>query len=429
MIAMANVTPRHHLALPYPLRICIVVPYDLADSGGVKHHAVHLAKVLREEGHQVTLVGPSSRESDDPNRLVIRNVVNIRSNGAANPMALLGAGPILKRFFAENTFDIIHVHEPPIPSLSYWSAWLTPGVPKVATFHAYSEAPSLGIRILQSLAAPILYPYFDHAVAVSPSAARYASRTWRRPLTIVPNGIPVRMFAPSIQEASRQGSRRILAIGRLADARKGIAPMIEAFRLLRAEDRSYTLDLIGDGPEHRGLPAVDGLRYHPRLPLSELIERYHACDLFAAPATGQESFGIVLLEAMAAGKPIVCSDIGGYRDVARPMGASFVPPGDPVALAHEIRTLLDDGSRRQRMSAFNLSYVRRFDWSVVVGEVLDAYQVAIENRRSRHALPAHGFARTREFARIADSRLGAVSVPNTLLQLAAQTQENGAAAR
>jgi phosphatidylinositol alpha-mannosyltransferase len=208
MIAMANAIPRHHLALPYPLRICIVVPYDLADSGGVKHHAVHLAKALREEGHQVTLVGPSSRESDDPNRLVIRNIVNIRSNGAANPMALLGARSILKRFFADNTFDIIHVHEPPIPSLSYWSAWLTPGVPKVATFHAYSETPSLGIQLLERLAAPILYPYFDHAVAVSPPAARYASRTWHRPLPIVPNGIPVPMFAPSIQEAPRQGSRR-----------------------------------------------------------------------------------------------------------------------------------------------------------------------------------------------------------------------------
>jgi phosphatidylinositol alpha-mannosyltransferase len=427
MIAMANVVPRRNLALSNPLRICIVVPYDLADSGGVKHHAVHLAKALREEGHEVTLVGPSSRESDEPDRLVIRNVVNVRSNGAGNPMALWGARSILKRFFADNAFDVVHVHEPPIPSLSYWSAWLTPGVPKVATFHAYSETPALGIRILQGLAAPILYPYFDHAVAVSPSAARYASRTWHRPLSIVPNGIPVRVFAPTMQEAPRQGSRRLLAIGRLADGRKGIAPMIEAFRLLRAEDRSYTLDLIGDGPERGGLPAVEGLRYHPRLPLSELIERYHACDLFVAPATGQESFGIVLLEAMAAGKPMVCSDIGGYRDVARPMGASFIPPGDPVALAREIRTLFEDEPRRQRMSAFNLSYVKRFDWSVLVHDVLEAYRVAIENRRARRAPLGRDFARTQEVARMADSRRGAVSAPSPLLRLAAQTEGSGAA--
>jgi phosphatidylinositol alpha-mannosyltransferase len=299
----------------------------------------------------------------------------------------------------------------------------------VATFHAYSEAPSFGIRLLQSLATPTLYPYFDHAVAVSPSAARYASRTWHRPLPIIPNGIPVRMFAPTIPEAPSRGPRRILAIGRLADARKGIAPMIEAFTLLRAEDRSYTLDLIGDGPERGDLPAIDGLQYYPRLPLSELIERYHACDVFAAPATGQESFGIVLLEAMAAGKPIVCSDIGGYRDVARPMGASFVPPGDPVALAREIRTLFADEPRRREMSAFNLSYVRRFDWPVLVRDVLDAYQVAIENRRARRAPLGQGFARTRDVAWMAESRRGVVSAPSSLLQLAAQTEGSGARGR
>jgi phosphatidyl-myo-inositol alpha-mannosyltransferase len=381
------------------LRVCVIVPYDLADAGGVKHHAVHLARALREQGHDVMLVGPSSQASRDPKQLVVGRIVNIPSNGSDNRMALFGVRSKLKRLFDENTFDIIHVHEPPIPALSYWTSWLTPHVPKMATFHAFSEAPSLVIRALQHAVARFLYPHFDHAVAVSPSAARYAMRAWDRPLPVVPNGLPLATFAPALRRARARQSRRILAIGRVGDERKGIASMVTAFRLLRREDTSCTLDLVGDGPEHPDLPAIEGLRCYPSLPLHDLVERYRDCDVFAAPSTGQESFGIVLLEAMAAGKPIVCSDIEGYRHVAPPEGASFVPPREPHALAKELRAVLDDEPRRRKMAAFNLGYVRRFDWPVVAREVVREYQVTIENHRVRRGSPVH--ARETRIARAA----------------------------
>jgi phosphatidylinositol alpha-mannosyltransferase len=366
------------------LRVCVVVPYDLADAGGVKHHAVQLGRVLREEGHDVTVLGPSSQPSDDAGQVVMGNVINIPSNGSDNRMALFGVRKRLKLFLSEHAFDIIHVHEPPIPSLSYWISWMTPEVPKMATFHAFSEAPSLGIRALQHLAGWLLYSCFDHAIAVSPPAARHAKRAWRRPLPVVPNGIPLRLFSPTPRQVSKQSSRRILSIGKLSDERKGIATMIEAFKLLRAKDSSCTLDLVGDGPGLPGLPPIEGLRYYPSLPLRELAERYRACDVFAAPSTGQESFGIVLLEAMAAGKPIVCSDIEGYRYVARSSGASFVAPHDPVALAQAIRGLLDDEPRRRMMSGFNLSYVRSFDWPAISRDIVREYRTTIENHRTRH---------------------------------------------
>jgi phosphatidylinositol alpha-mannosyltransferase len=374
---------------PLSLRICIVVPYDLADkAGGVKHHAVQLARALREQGHRVTIFGASSCATDDPEMVGITGIVSFASNGSDNRMALLASPAELRRFFRDHTFDVVHVHEPPVPAISYWTAWLTPGVPKMGTFHAFSESPPLGLRIIQQLGAAIQYSFFDHAIAVSPPAASYAAKAWKRPLPIVPNGIPIDVFTPGLRSASTcaRSSRRLLAIGRLSDERKGIATMIEAFRVLRARDESWTLDVIGDDPASPGLPQVPGLTFHAPLSLRDLIERYRDCHVFVAPSTGQESFGIVLLEAMATGKPIVCSDIDGYRHVADPAGAAFVPPNDAQALAETLDALIVDEPRRRAMSAFNLGYVRRFNWASVARAVVHEYLVTIENHRARAGL-------------------------------------------
>ena len=378
---------------PLSLRICIVVPYDLADrAGGVKHHAIQLARALRDQGHRVTIFGASSAATDDPEMVGIGGIVNFASNGSDNRMALLASPAELRRFFKENTFDVVHIHEPPVPAISYWTAWLTPGVPKMGTFHAFSEAPPLGLRIALQLGAAITYSFLDHAVAVSPPAARYAGKAWKRALPIVPNGIPIDVFTPALRPASMstRTSRRLLAIGRLSDDRKGIATMIEAFRILRESDPSWTLDVVGDDPATPGLPQVPGLTYHPPLSLDALIERYRDCNVFVAPSTGQESFGIVLLEAMATGKPIVCSDIEGYRHVADPAGAAFVPPNNPQVLADTLDALIVDEPRRRAMSAFNLSYVRRFAWSNVARDVVREYLVTIEAHRARSGLSPLG---------------------------------------
>jgi len=366
------------------LRICIVVPYDLADAaGGVKHHAVQLARLLRRDGHSVVILGASSKKIDDPHVSGIGGIVNIPSNGSDNKLALFASPFRMRKFFRENKFDVIHVHEPPVPSLSYWTAWLTPGVPKMGTFHAFQESPPLGLRILAQLTRAIQYPFLDHAVAVSQPAARWASHAWKRPLPIVPNGIPVDVFTPGLRPAQSRNERRILAIGRLSDERKGIATILEAYARLRANDARWKLDVVGENPSSPKLPRMDGLTYHPPLPLRELVDRYRDCDVFTAPSTGQESFGIVLLEAMATGKPIVCSDIEGYRQVADPAGAVLVPPRDVTALAVALESLMSDEPRRRAMSAFNLAHVRQYDWQAVARAVVDQYLVTIENHRVR----------------------------------------------
>jgi phosphatidylinositol alpha-mannosyltransferase len=375
------------------LRVCIVIPYDLADkAGGVKHHAVQLARALRRQGHNVTVFGPSSSPSDDGETVGIRGMVNVAANGSDNRMAVLASPAELRRFFRDGAFDVVHVHEPPIPAISYWAAWLTPGVPKMGTFHAYSESLPVGLRIMQQFGAALQYSFFDHAVAVSPPAARHAGKAWKRLLPVVPNGIALDVFTPVLRSASTTAhrARRLLAIGRLADERKGIATMIEAFRVLRASSESWVLDVVGDDPASPLLPRVPGLTYHPPLALRRLVERYRDCDVFVAPSTGQESFGIVLLEAMATGKPIVCSDIEGYRHVADPAGAAFVPPNDPRALAATLDALIVDEPRRRAMSAFNLAYVRRFGWPSIARDVVREYLVTIENHRARAGLAPLG---------------------------------------
>ena len=377
--------------VPLSLRVCIVVPYDLTDrAGGVKHHAFQLARLLRQQGHKATILGASSVETLEPHTFGIGGIVNVPSNGSDNRMALFASRSRIKSFFREHTFDVVHIHEPPIPSISYWTAWLTPGIPKMSTFHAFAESPPLGLRALLRLAGAIQYSSFDHAVAVSPSAARFARIAWGRPLEIVPNGIPIDLFTPSLLEAAPGPTRRLLAIGRLADARKGIATMIEAFRMLKARDERWSLDVVGEDGTAPNAVTIPGLTYYPPQQLSALIERYRKCDIFVAPSTSQESFGIVLLEAMATGKPIVCSDIEGYRHVADPRGTVFVPPRDPRALADALDAVMADEPRRRAMAAFNLAYVRRFDWSLVTKSVVRQYLITIENYRIRRGLPTLG---------------------------------------
>jgi len=181
-----------------PLRICIVVPYDLSiPGGGVKHHALQLARALRTTGDQVTVLGPASEPVDLPGAIGLPGVVKFVSNGAYFRMGLLIAPWRVRRFFRENRFDVIHLHEPMVPSIAFWTAWLTPGVPKLTTFHAYGESPHWALRAAHKLFAAIQFPFIQRAVAVSVPAADYAGIAWKRPMLIVPNGISTQQFPPA----------------------------------------------------------------------------------------------------------------------------------------------------------------------------------------------------------------------------------------
>jgi phosphatidylinositol alpha-mannosyltransferase len=385
-----------------PLRICIVVPYDLSmPGGGVKHHAFQLARALRAAGDEVMVLGPASSPIDLPDVVGLPGVVNVVSNGDNNRMGLFTAPWRVLKFFRENRFDVIHLHEPMVPSIAFWTAWLTPGVPKLTTFHAFGESPPWGLRLAHKLFAAIQFPFFQRAIAVSGSAASHAGHAWKRPIAIVPNGISTHDFQPALAAPSKE--LRLLFVGHLDAERKGFRYLLEAYGELRERGVPVTLDVVGPhGNAPRPRPAP-GLTYHGPVSLKDLVHRYQSCDLFVAPSTGQESFGIVLLEAMAVAKPIICSDIEGYRHVVHPDGAMLVPPRDSDALVEAISTLAQDPARRMRMAAVNRAHVKQYDWDVLVPRLKHHYLEAIADRQVRLLPSIEPWAGTQSVSREPDS--------------------------
>jgi phosphatidylinositol alpha-mannosyltransferase len=364
------------------LRVCMLVTYDLSThGGGVKQHAVHLADALRRRGDHVTIVGPASAPLGEEDMVGFGGIANVPANGSDNQLAIFVSPLAVRRFFKANQFDVMHVHEPLQPSLSYYAVWSTPRLPHVATFHAYAENESRALNWARRFFSKLLLPRFQRAIAVSEPASRYARATWKRELPIIPNGVPTRIFRPPVDAAPHGGPLRLLFVGRLGDKRKGIRHMIEAYEALLALRVPVTLDVVGELGGAEPPPALPGLTYHGSIDQAALVERYRSCDVFVAPSTGQESFGIVLVEAMASGRVVVCSDIEGYRQVATTAGSFLVPPSDAAALARTLQQVAGlSPAQRERLGAINLAHVAQFDWDALAERVRRQYLAAIGER-------------------------------------------------
>jgi phosphatidyl-myo-inositol alpha-mannosyltransferase len=361
----------------------MMVTYDLASpGGGVKQHAVHLAASLRRGGDEVTIVGPSSEPIDDPHVKTFGGIVNVPNNGSDNMLGLLVSPRAVAGFFRDHPFDVIHVHEPLNPTLSYWAVWATRGLPHVATFHAYAEAESNVLHWARRASGSAIFPWFQRAIAVSKAAARYASGAWRGPLSIIPNGVSSRLFTPA-DIRTADDHVRLLFVGRLGDRRKGARFLFDAYRALVRRGLSVTLDVVGELGDSAPPPSLPGLRYHGAVGIDRLAELYRECDVFVAPSTGQESFGIVLLEAMASGKLVVCSDIDGYREVAAGTCAVLVPPCDAVALEAALAKLVElDRGTLAELGAMNRAVAETFEWDRIAGLVRAEYVAAIRDFES-----------------------------------------------
>ncbi len=370
------------------MRVCQVVPYDFAEEGGVKRHALHLADALRRAGDEVEIVAPLSRGQAPPHVHAFAGVVNIPANGSANHMAILTPPWSVRRYLRQRRFDVVHLHEPMVPMLGYYALWFTPEVAHVATFHMYAESEPALSRAARAAAGKLLFPMVDAAMAVSPAAADFAAPVWSRPLPVVPNGVPTGVFRPRESPAPEPASDglRLLFVGNWRDSRKGLPVLLEACRRLLAQGIRLSLDVIGEGTPSEEQRSVPGVTFHG--PVSSepmLAERYQQCDVFVAPATGQESFGIVLLEAMACGRPVVCSDIRGYRGVIDPEGAMLAAPGDATGLAAAIAALARAPQSWAAMGKVNRARAEEFDWSRITDQVRATYLEAVE-RASRRGL-------------------------------------------
>ncbi len=345
------------------------------------------------------ILGPAS--GDTPPRCdSLRGVVPLWGNGSRARVGLLVSRSAVRQYLERGRFDIVHVHEPWVPGPSRYAVRFAEA-PLVATFHTFVESESGMARMVRrALARPLTR--LSLGIAVSGPAADFARRVFHGPMHIVPNGIDPTVFAtphlPAGMEmpapATREsGALRLLFVGRCDEPRKGLRHLLAATALLRERGRHVELRVVGHGDPlvFGDLVRRSGAVFMGRVDDTQLVEMYRWCDVFCAPSTHGESFGVVLIEAMASGRPVVASDIPGYRDAT--LGAAIlVPPADPEALATAILRAADDEALRHHMVHLGWQRAHQLAWSRVALTINalyeDAAAAADANRRDVVGVPA-----------------------------------------
>ncbi len=380
------------------MRICLVTPYDLSHEGGVNRHVITLAHALRRQGHELRILGPASGETP-PRCDSLPGVVPVRANGSRARVGLLVSKAAVRRYLERGRFDLVHVHEPWVPGPSRYAVQCSTA-PLVATFHTFSESErSVMTLARRALARPLRR--LKCGIAVSESAAEFARRVFDGPIHIVPNGIDPTTFATPhaphgvdnvAVEPRESGPLRLLFVGRFDEPRKGLRHLLAAATLLRERGRVLELRVVGHGdPAPFGdLARRAGAQFLGRVDEQGLVDMYRWCDVFCAPSTHGESFGVVLIEAMASGRPVVASDIPGYRDAT--MGAAIlVPPADAEALAAAILRAADDERLRHHVVRQGWQRAHQLAWSRVALTLTSLYEEAAATgtaRRDAIGVPA-----------------------------------------
>ena len=361
------------------MRIGMVCPYSFDVPGGVQSHVLQLAEVMRARGQNVSVLAPSSPHVSLPDYVVSAGrAVPIPYNGS---VARLQFSPAVhgrvRRWLADGDFDVLHLHEPNAPSLSMWALRVAEG-PIVATFHT-STTKSLTLTVFQG----VLRPWHEKIVgriAVSDLARRWQMEALGSDAVEIPNGVDVAAFAdaPLLDGYPRPG-KTVLFLGRYDEPRKGMAVLIDALPILVERIPGVQLLIVGRGDEDELRSKAGGLAGHLRF-LGQVDDAAKAsalrsADVYCAPNTGGESFGIVLVEAMAAGTPVVASDLHAFRRVLRDGDAGrLVPVEDGAALAAGLVAVLEDNQLAKRYVAAGADAVRRYDWSVVANQIMRVYE-------------------------------------------------------
>jgi phosphatidylinositol alpha-mannosyltransferase len=357
------------------VRVGLVCPYSLSFDGGVQLQVVGLARALRRLGHSVEIIAPGD-VPPDVGGTSTGGAFPFRVNGSTAPMSPQPAAAIRTvRALRRGGFDVLHLHEPLAPSITI-PALLARPAPVVATFHAAGDRTPyrwLGPS-LRRLANRI-----DARVAVSEPAAELASCHLGGRYELLYNGIDIGRFrGPRAAEVDRP---TILFLGR-HEPRKGLDVLLDAFSSLPVE---VTLRVVGDGPATDGLRRRSGgdtrISWLGRLPEADKIRELRAASVVCAPSRHGESFGMVLLEAMAAGTPVVASDVPGYRSLSRDGRAVLlVPPGNPRALAGGLLRVLSDDRLASGLRAEGAEHVRHFSMDDLALRYVEIYGRATTSR-------------------------------------------------
>ena len=368
------------------MRIGLVCPYKWDVPGGVQYHVRDLAETLRGLGHHVEILTPAEREESltDPWITFAGRTVPVPYNGS---MASMQFGPVsaarVRRWLRDGHFDVVHVHEPASPSVSLLVCMIAQG-PVVATYHA-ATTRSKWLAVVGPWARPWL-ERISGRIAVSDFARRVQVEHLGGDAVIIPNGVHVDAFThgPTLPGFARGVDGPTIGfLGRFEEPRKGLPVLLEAMRTVVRRHPGARLLVAGRGDADELAKLVgDDLRPHVRL-LGEISEADKAAflrsvDVYCAPNLLGESFGVVLIEALSAGAPIVASDLDAFARVLEDGAAGvLVPRGDAAALGHALCDLLADPGRLAELSAGGPRAAAVYDWQVLARQILAVYETVV----------------------------------------------------
>ena len=363
------------------LRIGIVCPYSWDVPGGVQNHIRDLAEFLLNNGHHVEVLAPATESDDLPGYVVSAGrAVSIPYNGAvARVLFGVGANSRVRSWINDGDFDLLHLHEPAIPSLSLLACWAGEGA-MVGTFHAAAKYQKAIVAI-----GPILEPVIEKLsarIAVSESARLTLTAHLETDAIVIPNGI----YADNYRDGSSRSEwtgNTIGFLGRFEEDRKGLPVLLDALPIISRFIPEIRVLIAGPGDSEEVLEKVDPqlrnrVEFLGKISESDKTDFLASVSLYIAPNTGGESFGIILAEAMAGGAAVVASDIPAFADVLGngEFGALFESENSE-SLAKVIIDLLRDDAKRKGLAAAGAVHAQRFDWSQVGEEIFEVYELAM----------------------------------------------------
>ncbi|AVH98396.1 MULTISPECIES: glycosyltransferase family 4 protein [Streptomyces] len=364
------------------MRIGIVCPYSWDVPGGVQFHIRDLAEHLIRLGHEVSVLAPADDETPLPPYVVSAGrAVPVPYNGSVARLnfGFLSAARV-RRWLHDNAFDVVHIHEPTSPSLGLLTCWAAQG-PIVATFHTSNPRSRAMIA-----AYPILQPALEK-ISARIAVSEYARRTLVEHLggdaVVIPNGVDVDFFARAEPKKEWQGET-LGFIGRIDEPRKGLPVLMKALPRILTERPGARLLVAGRGDEEEAVASLpremrSRVEFLGMVSDEDKARLLRSVDVYVAPNTGGESFGIILVEAMSAGAPVLAADLDAFAQVLDQGGAGeLFANEDADALADAAIRLLGDEERREELSTRGSAHVRRFDWSTVGADVLAVYETVTD---------------------------------------------------
>ncbi|MBI4187371.1 MAG: glycosyltransferase family 4 protein [Chloroflexi bacterium] len=380
------------------MKVALVCPYDFCHPGGVAYHVRELERQLTRMGHEVKVIAPASSVVNElGDRFIpIGKPRPIPASGSISRITIsLRLASSIKKVLAREKFDIIHLHEPFMPMLCSAVLRFSDTV-NIGTFHACQGKPGYGFgRPISTFMLKRRARKLHAKIAVSRVALEFASKHVNGHYDIIPNGIDQERFSRDVApvDSFRDGKRNILFVGRL-EKRKGVNYLLRAYQQVKSEIPDSRLIIVGPGTRLRKKYEkwvrkndLSDVAFVGQVSYDDLPRYYKTADVCCFSATGQESFGIVLLEAMAAGKPVVASNIDGYATVlTHGVEGLLVPPKDEQALARALIALLKDSRLQQQMGERGRLKAAEYSWERIARKVVGCYQRVLSERRGSERL-------------------------------------------